>query len=243
VVIRFNSYFPHPCDTTDPASPPRSVVSVGITSRKILTDGVLHVGESTQPKLFSSSRSTTRSACIYSLIHEEPLTDSQPQASDATEETERTRAQGPGNVGEATPYQCPCCAAERGVHRQYEPPLREGRGQLILPHPDGVPSFLTVYPANFDVTLQRLLRPIRQDIQDRDRQTHIHEPQEPGHRTLCHLPQEGRSCTVYQCCRWCSFAWRWGRGRRDAGKLWNHEVLHDIPSRPDLLGSRLYEPS
>jgi len=42
--------------------------------------------------------------------------------------------------------------------------------------------------ANSDFTLQRLLWPVREDIQDCDRQTHIHESQESGHWTLRHLP-------------------------------------------------------
>ena len=98
-----------------------------------------------------------------------------------------------------------------------------------------------LYLVDLDLTFQRLLRPIREDIQDRDRQTHVHEPQEPGHRSLCHIPQEGGRCSVYWCCRWGSSSWR--GGRCNAGKLRNYEVLYDIPSRPDLLRSRLYAPS
>ena len=60
-------FFPHPCEMTNSGSPLRSVVSVGITSRKTSMDDVPHAGESTRTKLFSLNQSNPRSACVSSL--------------------------------------------------------------------------------------------------------------------------------------------------------------------------------
>ena len=95
--------------------------------------------------------------------------------------------------------------------------------------------------AHTHITLKRVLRAVREDLENRDHQAHSAGGTRACRWAVYHIPPEGGRGAGDRGGRRGALPRR--RRGDHAGQLWDDEVLHDVPEGCELLGSQLYEPA